>query len=183
MEMTDQDIELPTDDLVEDEPVGAEDEAVRADETDGVRERLIVEDEDFEADQLDEAEAEELELAANEEAEAGAAEVAIEPERLERLEADEEEEPEEEREADLEEILRRQYGLGEEEPEPGDELEEAAGLVGLRSPGRAEPQRHRPSEFQCSVCFMVKATSQLVDPARRICIDCASNGTQTARPA
>jgi hypothetical protein len=168
MIMTDQDIEImPSDELVEDEPVGAEDEAVHAEE--------------FEADQLDEAEAEELELAAEDELEADAGRAAVSLEELEAEEEEEEQEQEErdrEHEADLEEILRGHYGLGEEEPEPDEDAEEAVsrprGLAGTAQ----QVHRGRSKEFQCSVCFMLKPSSQLVDPVRGICVDCANNSSR-----
>jgi len=31
----------------------------------------------------------------------------------------------------------------------------------------------RPDEFLCRACFLLKHTSQLVDPARSLCRDCA----------
>jgi len=31
----------------------------------------------------------------------------------------------------------------------------------------------RPDEFLCRSCFLLKHTSQLVDPARELCLDCA----------
>jgi hypothetical protein len=99
----DHDIEfLPSDDVVEPELVGAEDEAVHVHEREEPRGLMTVDAEDFDADQLLDEVAEELE--------AEAAEIAAEPEATE-------EEMDQEHEEDLEETLRRHYGIVSAEPE------------------------------------------------------------------
>jgi hypothetical protein len=84
-----------------------------------------VEAEDFDAERLDEAEAEEPEIEADEAAEAKGAGA------------------EEDREADLEEALRRHFGILEEQPD-----EE------LTRDERRELRELEPGEFICQSCFM-----------------------------
>jgi hypothetical protein len=142
----DQDIEfLPSDDVVEPELDGAEDEAVHVREREEPLALMIVDAEDFDADQLEDEEAEELQV---ETAEATAETEATEAEI-------EEEDEEEEDEEDLEEILRRHYGIASAEPE-----EEPA------------PDPTDAAEFVCRSCFLRKPSSQLADPERNICVDC-----------
>lgn len=164
--MTDQDIEfIPTDDLVEDDETGGADEAVETTEMpEEPRQRMTVEDEDFEAEELDEAEAEEVELAVEEEeTEAETTEAAGEAEEAEALEEAEEEE----HEADLEEILRRHAGLQEKPEETEAEEAEVA-------PGQAEVETAPVREFVCTGCFLRRPISQLADPTRGLCGDCAA---------
>jgi hypothetical protein len=74
----------------------------------------------------------------------------------------------EDHEEDLEEILRRHYGIVSEEPE-----EDPAGEApGLRPPSSGE--------FVCRSCFLRRAVSQLSDPARGLCIDCVRDGRSAA---
>jgi hypothetical protein len=124
---------LPSDDNGP-ELAGAEDDAVHVREREEPRGLLIVDAEDFDADQLEEEEAEELE--------AEAAEVASEPEEIE-------EENEEDHEEDLEDILRRHYGIVSAEPEeerapqPTDDAEFVCRSCFLRKPSSqlADPRR------------------------------------------
>jgi hypothetical protein len=53
-----------------------------------------------------------------------------------------------------------------DEADGGDEDGSGAGLADV------VPLR-RPDEFLCQACFLLKHTSQLVDPARKLCRDCA----------
>lgn len=138
---------LPSDDVVETEQAGAEEEAVRVHEGDEPRELLTVEAEDFDADTLDDDEADELEEGpgGEEEGEGG---------------GDDDTTSEEEHEADLGEILHRHYGLADEdegggEPATGHRVRAVAG-----------------DEFVCPGCFLRKPVSQLADPAAGTCIDC-----------
>jgi hypothetical protein len=167
--VTDQDIEfIPSDDLVEDdEPGGADEAAVNPEVPDRPRQRMTIEDEDFEADELDEADAEEIEGTPEVEADLDTEEPLSEVEVIE--EAGEAEE--EEREEDLEEILRRHAGL-EEEPEGAEEPE--AEPVEL-PPDRGEEHAPPVPEFVCAGCFLRLPTTQLADPARRLCVDCAAS--------
>lgn len=153
----DEDIEfIPSDEIVETERPGAEEEAVHDQESEQPKELMMVEAEEFDAELLDETEADELEREADEEAEEAEAEAEEEAEAG----------PEEEREEDLEEVVRRHFGLIEEEPE-----EEITREVGeLREP--------QTGEFVCQSCFLRKSISQLSDPERRICIDCAANSAR-----
>jgi hypothetical protein len=145
---TEQDIEfVPSDELVEPEPADAEEAAVRPREAEEPMGLMTVEAEEFDGAELAQDVAEQLEVEADEAVEAEA-----------EAEANEEA-VEEEHEEDVEEILRRHYGIVSAEPE-------------------AEPAR-RPTgvaEFVCVSCFLRKPTGQLADPARSICVDCATNG-------
>jgi hypothetical protein len=146
-DQTEQDIEfVPSDELVEPELTDAEDEAVRLREREEPVGLMAVEAEDFDADQLEADVAEELEVEADEAAE-------VEAEAVEG-------EVEEEHEEDLEEILRRHYGIVSAEPDE----------VPARRAGGAA------AEFVCRSCFLRKPTSQLADPERSLCVDCAANG-------
>lgn len=147
----DDDLEfLPSDDLEEVEPPGPEDGAVHEHEPDESRELLTVEAEEFDAERLDEDEADELEV-----------------------EMEEAEEPEEEpavapltpgeREEDLQEVLRRQYGLVSEQPD-----EDLAREEGVRPA--------REGEFVCRSCFLRRPLTQLSDAAAGTCVDCAAAG-------
>jgi hypothetical protein len=168
-DVTDQDIEfLPSDDLVEDdEPGGADEAAVNAEVPDEPRQRMTIEDEDFEADELDETEAEEIEGVNETETDLDV------EEPVSAIEAIEEpgEAEDDEREEDLEEIVRRHAGLEEapEEPEePEAEMED-------RPPDRVSEQVPPVPEFVCAGCFLRLPTTQLADPARRLCADCATS--------
>ena len=145
---TEQDIEfVPSDELVEPEPADAEEAAVQPREAEDPMGLMTVEAEEFDAADLAPDVAEELEVEADEAVEAEA-----------ETEASEEA-VEEEHDEDLEEIVRRHYGIVSAEPE-------------------VEPAR-RPTgvaEFVCASCFLRKPTGQLADPARSICVDCATNG-------
>jgi hypothetical protein len=102
-QQADQDIEfVPSDDIVEPELAGAEDDAVHVRETEEPRGLMAVDADDFDADQLEEEEVEELEAEAAESAAEAAQEAA-----------------DEEHEEDLEEILRRHYGIVSAEPDEG----------------------------------------------------------------
>jgi Domain of unknown function (DUF4193) len=139
-----QDIEfVPSDELVEPEPADAEDAAVRPREAEEPMGLMTVEAEEFDAAELAQDVAEELEIEADEA-------VAAEAESAAR---------EEEHEEDLEEILRRHYGIVSAEPE-------------------VEPTRHPTgaTEFVCASCYLRKPTGQLADPERSICVDCAASG-------
>lgn len=155
MDVRDEDIEfIPTDDLIEhDEPGGADEAAVSVEVPDQPRQRMTVEDEDFEADEMEEDEADEEPIAE-------AARAVGEAEKIEVLEEAEEEE----HESDLEEILRRHAGL-EEEPE---ETEAAA-------PDQRVVQTPPVREFVCAGCFLRRPISQLADPAGGLCADCAAS--------
>ena len=119
-DQADQDIEfLPSDDVVEAELAGAEDDAVHV---------------------VGDGGAEELE--------AEATEIATGTDAFE-------EEIEEEHEEDVEEILRRHYGIVSAEPE--------------EEPGW---QPAGAAEFVCRSCFLRKPISQLADPERSMCVDC-----------
>jgi hypothetical protein len=155
-DQAEQDIEfLPSDELAEPEPADAEDAAVRPREPEEPRGLMTVEAEDFEADRLDEDVADELEVEADEEAQA---EVKAKAELAEAAEDEAKEVEEEEHEEDLEEILQRHYGILSAEPE--------------EAPARAPSGA---AEFLCGSCFLRKPTSQLADPERSLCIDCAIN--------
>jgi hypothetical protein len=151
-DQAEQDIEfVPSDELVEPELAAAEDDAVRLRARDEPQGLMTVEAEDFDADRLDADEADELEVEADE---ATAAEVAEAAE----AEVAAEEEVEDEHEEDLEEILQRHYGIVSAEPDE-------------------QPDRRLTgaAEFLCRSCFLRKPTSQLSDPERSICVDCAAN--------
>lgn len=171
-DQTTEDIEfIPSDEIAEAEPDDTEQRAVHIEEREEPRGLMIVEAEDFEAEQLDEAEAEELELeeAEAEELEAEAeATAAGEAEGTEAEEEEVEEEVDEEHEEDLEETLRRHYGIVSEEPEEAPGAEEP----GFRTP--------RAGEFVCRSCFLRKPASQLSDAARGLCADCVANGVSAA---
>ena len=167
--MTDQDIEfLPSDDLVEDDEPGAADEAaVNAEVPDEPRQRMTVEEEEFEAEELDETEAEEIEGANETETDLDVEEPLSAVEAIERAEEAEEDE----REEDLEEIVRRHAGL-EETPEEPEEPEADAEEP---PPDRVSEQFPPVPQFVCAGCFLRLPTTQRADPARRLCVDCAAS--------
>lgn len=140
---------LPSDDIDEVETAAAEDDAVHVQRPDDAKELLTVEAEDFDADGLDEDEADELEGESGEAAvDAGdAASEAAAPDRTE------------EHEADLQEIIRRQYGLVGAQPD-----DDLLADDGLRPPSTGE--------FVCRSCFLRRPTSQMADADRRTCVDC-----------
>lgn len=145
-ERAEQDIEfVPSDELVEPEPVDPEDAAVRPREAGEPTELMTVEAEEFDAVDLAPDEADELEIEADEAAGTGA-----EPDAV-TWEVQEHEE-------DLDEILRRHYGIESAEPE----VEPGASPTG--------------AEFVCSSCFLRRPRRQLADPEREICVDCAATG-------
>ncbi|MGD0254783.1 MAG: DUF4193 family protein [Acidimicrobiales bacterium] len=83
---------------------------------------------------------------------------------VEEGEDDEEEVDDEDVEASLDEILKERLVVEEEEddvPETEDRSEISE---------RVLPKQ--PDEFVCSSCFLVKHSSQLADPSRRLCRDC-----------
>ncbi len=83
---------------------------------------------------------------------------------VEEGEEDEEEVDDEDVEASLDEILKERLVVEEEEddvPETEDRSEISE---------RVLPKQ--PDEFVCSSCFLVKHSSQLADPLRRLCRDC-----------
>ncbi|HEX6419683.1 MAG TPA: hypothetical protein VFZ77_14385 [Acidimicrobiales bacterium] len=141
---------LPTDDLDEVEDRGPEDGAVHVHEPDESRELLTVEAEEFDADGLDEDEADELEVEAEEaEGTDQPGEAAVAP----RSPA--------EREDDLQEVLRRQYGLVGEQPD-----DDLVADENVRPPRRGE--------FVCRSCFLRRPITQLADAAAGTCVDCAA---------
>jgi hypothetical protein len=138
---------IPTDEIVETEAAGAEDDAVHVQDADQPKELMTVEAEEFDAADLAPDVAEELEVEADEAVEADA-----------ETEASEEA-VEEEHEEDLEEIVRRHYGIVSAEPE----------VARARRPTGV-------AEFVCASCFLRRPAGQLADPARSICVDGATNG-------
>lgn len=79
-------------------------------------------------------------------------------------------------ESSLDELLQKkaaERALDEEEDEEILDLElsreEQAGL----DPLAIRPLPQQANEFTCSHCFLVKHQSQLADPSRNICHDCA----------
>lgn len=122
-------------------------------------------DEALEAEELEYEElADEFEGEPDEDAEV--AEVALAEE-----EAGAEEEPlaEVDHEADLGEILARQFGL-EAAEEDEEEAAPVAPPTGEEDEGLVAPRR--ADEFVCRNCFLVKSHWQLADPARGLCEDC-----------
>lgn len=133
VDQTDDDIEfIPSDEVTEAEPDGAEQGAMHVEETEEPSGLMVAEAEEFETDQLQEEA-----VAAN-------------------------------HEEDLQEILRRHYGVVSEEPEA--------------EPAGEEPRPRPPSsgEFVCRSCFLRRAVSQLSDPARGLCVDCVRDGLSAA---
>jgi hypothetical protein len=146
--MKDRDIEfIPTDELVEEEAADPEDEAADAEDVEQLAGLEATQAENSAAEEREEAEPDKL-----------AAEPVEAPIDIEAIEAEEEE-----HEDDLGEILRRHFGIEEEE----DQDEFALGEGELRA--------GRPKEFLCRACFLLKPTSQLADAAQSICRDCAAN--------
>jgi hypothetical protein len=158
--MTDPDDELeflPGDELTEREPGGAEDEAMHSGLAEELWELLAVEADEFDAEVLDEDEADELEL---------------------RIEPDEPAEAAEadgglpaagaaargEREEDVQEVMRRHYGLVSEEPDEDLAREDEVPAAG-------------DGEFVCRSCLLRRPASQLADPARGTCLDCAATAS------
>jgi hypothetical protein len=66
-----------------------------------------------------------------------------------------------EHEEDLEEILKRHYGIIEDPAAPG--------------PPDDEPRELGPDEFACRSCFTRRSTSQLAVPAGGTCVDCGAS--------
>lgn len=149
---------LPSDDVDEVETPAAEDDAVHVERPDDARELLTVEAEDFDADGLDEDEADEL------------GEESGEPEDDAAAVASEAAAPggPEEREADLQEIIRRQYGLLGDQPDDDLRADD-----GLRPPSTGE--------FVCRSCFLRRPVSQMADAGRRTCVDCAAGDALAGR--
>lgn len=144
----DRDIEfIPTDELVEEESEDPEDEPAHAEDVEQLAGLEATQAEDVAAEEPEGAEADEL-----------AAEAVETPIDVEALEAEEEE-----HEEDLGEILRRHFGIEEEEEQDEFAL------------GEGEPRAGRPKEFLCRACFLLKPTSQLADAVQGICRDCAAN--------
>jgi hypothetical protein len=87
----------------------------------------------------------------------------------------EEAEPEEGQEASLEELLAKKSRRQEESEEPAEEEAmlnpEAEDRVATSLPGKVTPKQE--TEFVCKSCFLVKHQSQLADPKRMLCKDCA----------
>jgi hypothetical protein len=71
----------------------------------------------------------------------------------------------EDHEEDLEEVVRRHYGIVEEQPD--DELARDE-REGVRDLG--------PGEFICRSCFMRRSASQQAEPGNGVCTDCAADG-------
>ena len=149
---------LPSDDVDEVETPAAEDDAVHVQRPDDARELLTVEAEDFDADGLDEDEADELgEETGEPEDDAGAvASEAAAPGGAE------------ESEADLQEIIRRQYGLLGDQPDDDLRADD-----GLRSPSTGALVRRS--------CFLPRPASQTADAGRRICADSAAGDALAGR--
>jgi hypothetical protein len=140
-----EDIEfIPSDDIMEAEPVGPEDDALHVQEGEQSDEPTAGTAADFDDEQPDDAEGEQH----------GATDA----------ESDGAPEADEEHEEDLAEVLRRHYGIVDDEPD-----EELAR-------DEAEPRALTDGEFVCQICFLRKSSAQLTDPARHICVDCAANG-------
>lgn len=77
-------------------------------------------------------------------------------------------------EASLEELLAKKSRR--EEPDEGGDEEailnpEADDRVATSLPGKVTPKQE--TEFVCKSCFLVKHQSQLADPKRVLCKDCA----------
>ena len=86
----------------------------------------------------------------------------LEVEAVEAAESETEapEEPvQEEHEEGVEEILHRHYGIVSAEPD--------------EAPPRSPTGE---ADFVCRSCFLSKPTTQLADPTRDVCVDCAANG-------
>ncbi|HET6950864.1 MAG TPA: hypothetical protein VFI47_10840 [Acidimicrobiales bacterium] len=154
---------LPTEED-EDDQLGAEDEAVHARLPDEVWEATLDEGGEVDADELTDDELDAEALAEGERGpgdEAGVAgAVEGEPGRAGAGGDAGAPGPDEDGEVDLQEVVRRHYGLVSEEPDedlgrPGDEL---------RAPGA--------DEFVCASCLLRRPMSQMADPATRTCVDC-----------
>ncbi|HET6953730.1 MAG TPA: hypothetical protein VFI47_25370 [Acidimicrobiales bacterium] len=136
---------LPTEeDEEEDDAPGPEELAVHVGDAEP-RQRMVVEEDGFDADDLD---AESLDEAEAEQADGDG----------DGDGADAEPGPRGEREDDVEDILLGHYGM-EEKPRPEREDEELRPLA--------------PGEFVCPDCRMRKATSQRSGPPGTTCVDCA----------
>ena len=159
---------LPSDDIDEVETAAAEDDAVHVQRPDDARELLTVEAEDFDADGLDEDEADELEGESGEadelEGESGEAAVDAGDAASEAAAPDRTEE----HEADLQEVIRRQYGLVGDQPD-----DDLLADDGLRPPSTGE--------FVCRSCFLRRPTSQMADADRRTCVDCTAGDALAGR--
>ena len=119
-------------------------------------------DDDFEPE-IDEAEEDVVEAEVAEVAEA---------------EVDEVEEVEEESDEEaLEELEAEELELLDDEMNESLLVDEAAELRAIRREElsfNVEVQGVAPGEFVCQSCFLVKRKSQLADPVRMICRDCAT---------
>jgi hypothetical protein len=139
-----EDIEfISSDDTTEAEPVGSEDDALHIQEGEQSDEPTANEAADFDDGQPDEAEGEQP----------GA----------EDAEVDRAPDADEQHEEDLTEVLRRHYGIVDDEPD-----EELAR-------DEAEPRALADGEFVCQICFLRKSSGQLTDPRRHICVDCGAD--------
>jgi hypothetical protein len=102
------------------------------------------------------------------------ADAAFDRELAQRLE-EELREDEEQLEDDIKEEV-----VAESEPDqtPGDEAAELSVFASLEertAPTRVEAAAvgHDEGDFVCRSCFLVKRRTQLVDPDRLLCVDCA----------
>lgn len=130
-------------------------------------EDLVVEDldDDFEP---------EIEEVEEDVVEAAVAEVDVE--EAEGVEEVEEAEEESDEEA-LEELEAEELELLDDEMSESLLVDEAAELRAIRREElslNVEVQGVAPGEFVCQSCFLVKRKSQLADPVRMICRDCAT---------
>jgi RNA polymerase-binding transcription factor DksA len=71
----------------------------------------------------------------------------------------------EELEGDLSVAIRRQLGLGDDV-----ELDE---IPAVPTDGEAVPRPRQSDEFLCMTCFQLRRRTQLADPIRTRCVDCA----------
>lgn len=95
---------------------------------------------------------------------------------VEAEDAEEEAEEEADEEA-LDELEAEELELLDEELSESLLVDEAAELRAIRREELAftvEVQGVAPGEFVCQSCFLVKRRSQLADPVRMICRDCAT---------
>lgn len=87
----------------------------------------------------------------------------------------EEAQPGEGQEASLEELLAKKSQRQEESEDAAEEEAmlnpEAEDRVATSLPGKVTPKQE--TEFVCKSCFLVKHQSQLADPKRVLCKDCA----------
>jgi hypothetical protein len=132
---------IPSDDITDAEPVGPEDDALHIQEAEQSDEPTAGKAADFDDRQRDDAEGEQH----------GA----------KGAEANRAAEADEEHQEDLTEVLRRHYGMVDDEP--NEEL----------ARDQAEPRALADGEFVCQT--LRKSSAQLTDPGRHICVDCGAD--------